>query len=213
MEKWINEGFLKEPADLFKLSEHREAIVAMEGFGEKSYENLMASIENAKTTTVERLLYSIGIPNIGVATAKLITKAFDADMEKIRNATVEELTAISGIGDVMAKAYVDYFVKEENCLQLDHILAEITLEKPETTAEATLEGKTFVITGSVEQFKNRNELKAFIEERGGKVAGSVSKNTDYLINNDNMSSSSKNKTAKELGIPIITETEFLSMTE
>jgi len=213
MEKWINEGFLKEPADLFKLAEHKEAIVAMEGFGEKSYENLMASIENAKTTTVERLLYSIGIPNIGVATAKLITRAFDADMEKICNATVEELTVINGIGEVMAKAYVDYFAKEENRQQLDHILAEITLERPETTAEATLEGKTFVITGSVEQFKNRNELKAYIEERGGKVAGSVSKNTDYLINNDNMSSSSKNKTAKELGIPIITETEFLSMTE
>ena len=213
MEKWINEGFLKEPADLFKLEEHKEAIVAMEGFGEKSYENLMASIENAKTTTVERLLYSIGIPNIGVATAKLIARAFDADMEKIRNATVEELTSINGIGEVMARAYVDYFSKEENRLQLDHILAEITLEKPEITAVATFAGKTFVITGSVEQFKNRNELKAYIEERGGKVAGSVSKNTDYLINNDNMSSSSKNKTAKELGIPIITETEFLAMTE
>ena len=213
MEKWINEGFLKEPADLFKLAEHKDAIVAMEGFGEKSYENLMASIENAKTTTVERLLYSIGIPNIGVATAKLISKAFDADIEKISHATVVELMEINGIGEVMAKAYMDYFAKEENRQQLEHILAEITLEKPEVTAEATLEGKTFVITGSVEQFKNRNELKAFIEERGGKVAGSVSKNTDYLINNDNMSSSSKNKTAKELGIPIITETEFLSMTE
>ena len=211
MEKWINEGFLKEPADLFHLAEHKDAIVAMEGFGEKSYENLMSSIEKAKTTTVERLLYSIGIPNIGVATAKLITKAFDADIEKIRNATVVELTEINGIGDVMAQACVDYFAKEENQRQLDHILAEIHLEKPENTAEATLEGKTFVITGSVEQFKNRNELKAYIEERGGKVAGSVSKNTDYLINNDNMSSSSKNKTAKELGIPIITEEDFLEM--
>ncbi len=213
MEKWINEGFLKEPADLFKLAEHKEAIVAMEGFGEKSYENLMASIEKAKTTTVERLLYSIGIPNIGVATAKLITKAFDGDIEKIRHATVVELTEINGIGDVMAKAYVDYFVKEENQQQLDHILAEIKLEKTENTTEVILAGKTFVITGSVEQFKNRNELKAYIEDRGGKVAGSVSKNTDYLINNDNMSSSSKNKTAKELGIPIITENDFLAMTE
>lgn len=213
MEKWINEGFLKEPADLFKLAEHKESIVAMEGFGEKSYENLMSSIEKAKTTTVERLLYSIGIPNIGVATAKLIAKAFDADIEKIRHATVVELTEINGIGEVMAKAYVDYFAKEENQQQLDHILAEIKLEKPENTTEDILAGKTFVITGSVEQFKNRNELKAYIEDRGGKVAGSVSKNTDYLINNDNMSSSSKNKTAKELGIPIITESEFLAMTE
>ncbi len=213
MEKWINEGFLKEPADLFKLSEHKEAIVTMEGFGEKSYENLMASIEKAKTTTVERLLYAIGIPNIGVATAKLITKAFDADIERIRHATAEELTEISGIGEVMARAYVDFFAKEEIQQQLDHILAEVHLEKTERTAEASLEGKTFVVTGSVEQFKNRNELKAYIEERGGKVAGSVSKNTDYLINNDNMSSSSKNKTAKELGIPIITEEEFLAMVQ
>ena len=213
MEKWINEGFLTEPADLFQLAKHKDAIVNMEGFGEKSYENLTASIEKARTTTVERLLYGIGIPNIGVATAKLITKAFDADIEKIRYATVVELAEINGIGEVMAKGYVDYFAKAENQQQLDHILAEIRLEKTESTAEATLEGKTFVVTGSVFQFKNRNELKAYIEERGGKVAGSVSKNTDYLINNDNMSSSSKNKTAKELGVPIITEQEFLAMVQ
>lgn len=213
MEKWINEGFLTEPADLFKLARYKDAIMNMEGFGEKSYENLTASIEKARTTTAERLLYSIGIPNIGVATAKLITKAFDADIEMIRHATVEELTEINGIGEVMAMAYVEYFAKEENQKQLDHILAEIQLEKTESTAEATLEGKTFVVTGSVFQFKNRNELKAYIEDRGGKVAGSVSKNTDYLINNDNMSSSSKNKTAKELGIPIITEEEFLAMVQ
>ena len=213
MEKWINEGFLTEPADLFKLAAHKEAIVTMEGFGEKSYENMIASIEKAKTTTVERLLYSLGIPNIGVATAKLITKAFEADIEKIRYATAVELTGINGIGDVMADAYVEFFAKEENQKQLDHILEEIRLEKPESAAEASLTGKTFVVTGSVFEFKNRNELKAFIEGRGGKVAGSVSKNTDYLINNDNMSSSSKNKTAKELGIPIITEKEFLSMLE
>jgi len=213
MEKWINEGFLTEPADLFQLAQHKNAIVNMEGFGEKSYENLSASIEKARTTTAERLLYAIGIPNIGVATAKLITKAFDGDMEKIRHAEVAELTEISGIGEVMAKGYADYFAKEENQQQLDHILAEVKLEKTESTAEATLDGKNFVVTGSVFQFKNRNELKAYIEERGGKVAGSVSKNTDYLINNDNMSSSSKNKTAKELGIPIITEEEFLAMVE
>ena len=211
MEKWINEGILKEPADLFQLAAHREQIVTMEGFGEKSYENLISAIEKAKTTTVERILYSIGIPNIGVATAKLISKSFDEDIEKIRSATVVELTAINGIGEVMAQAYVDYFAKEENQKQLDHILAEIYLEKSSSDAEAVFEGKTFVITGSVTQFKNRNELKAYIEERGGKVAGSVSKNTDYLINNDNMSSSSKNKTAKELGIPIITEEEFLAL--
>ena len=213
MEKWINEGFLKEPADLFHLSEHKEAIVSMEGFGVKSYDNLIASIEKARTTTVERLLYSIGIPNIGVATAKLITRVFDSDIDRIRHATVDELMAINGIGEVMAQAYVEYFAKEENRQQLDHILDEVVLIKTERTVTASLEGKTFVVTGSVTQFKNRNELKAYIEERGGKVAGSVSRNTDYLINNDNLSSSSKNKTAKELGIPIITELEFLEMVQ
>jgi len=213
MEKWINEGFLKEPADLFHLSEHKEAIVSMEGFGVKSYDNLIASIEKARTTTVERLLYSIGIPNIGVATAKLITRMFDSDIDRIRHATVDELMAINGIGEVMAQAYVEYFAKEENRQQLDHILDEVVLIKTERTVTASLEGKTFVVTGSVTQFKNRNELKDYIEERGGKVAGSVSRNTDYLINNDNLSSSSKNKTAKELGIPIITELEFLEMVQ
>lgn len=211
MEKWINEGFLSEPADLFKLAEHRETIVAMEGFGEKSYENMMTSIEKARTTTVERLLYSLGVPGIGVATAKVIAKAFGGDVEKMRHATAVELTGINGIGEVMAQDYVDYFADKTKQEQLDHILAEIRLEQVVSTAETVLEGKTFVITGSVLQFKNRNELKAFIEERGGKVAGSVSKNTDYLINNDNMSSSSKNKAAKELSIPIITEEEFLAM--
>jgi DNA ligase (NAD+) len=211
IEKWINEGILHEPADLFRLKEHKDAIVAMEGFGEKSYENIVASVEKAKSTSVERILYAIGVPNIGVATAKLIAKAFDYEIEKIRRATVVELMEINGIGEVMAAAYVDYFAKEENQKQLDHILAEVILEKPVQTAEAVFDGKTFVITGSVTQFKNRNELKAYIEERGGKVAGSVSKNTDYLINNDNTSSSSKNKTAKELGVPIITEEEFLAL--
>ena len=213
IEKWINEGFLKELADLFHLAKYKDSIVEMEGFGEKSYENLMASIEKARITTIERLLYSIGIPNIGVATAKMIARAFDYDVEQIRNATIEQLTNINGIGTVMAKAYVDYFAKEENQKQLDHILSEITLEKQESKEEAVLEGKTFVITGSVTKFKNRNELKAYIEERGGKVASSVSKNTSYLINNDNTSSSSKNKTARELGIPIITEEEFLMKVE
>ena len=209
IEKWINEGFLKEPADLFHLSQYKDKIIEMEGFGEKSYENLTVSIEKARITTVERLLYSIGIPNVGVATAKVIAKAFDYDIEKIRNAKAEELTNINGIGTVMANAYVEYFGKEENQKQLDHILKEITLEKQESKEDAVLEGKTFVITGSVTKFKNRNELKAYIEERGGKVASSVSKNTSYLINNDSTSSSSKNKTARELGIPIITEEEFL----
>lgn len=209
MEKWMNEGFLHEPADLFRLGKHHETIVQMEGFGEKSYENLMASIEKARKTTAARLLYSLGIPNIGVATAKLICKEFKQDIEKIRHAKTEELTAINGIGEVMAQAYTAYFGKEENQAQLDEILKEVEIEKEQETKTASLDGMTFVVTGSVEQFKNRSELKAYIEERGGKVAESVSKNTNYLINNDTASNSSKNKKARELGIPILSETEFL----
>lgn len=211
MEKWMNEGFLHEPADLFRLERHREAIVQMEGFGEKSYENMMASIEKARKTTAARLLYSLGIPNIGVATAKLICKEFKQDIEKIRHAETEELTAINGIGEVMAQAYTAYFAKEENQAQLDEILKEVEIEKEQETEAASFGGMTFVVTGSVEQFKNRSELKAYIEERGGKVAESVSKNTNYLINNDTASNSSKNKKARELGIPILSETEFLRL--
>ncbi len=211
MEKWMNEGFLHEPADLFRLERHREAIVQMEGFGEKSYENMVASIEKARKTTAARLLYSLGIPNIGVATAKLICKEFKQDIEKIRHAETEELTAINGIGEVMAQAYTAYFAKEENQAQLDEILKEVEIEKEQEAEAASFDGMTFVVTGSVEQFKNRSELKAYIEERGGKVAESVSKNTDYLINNDTASNSSKNKKARELGIPILSETEFLNL--
>ncbi len=211
MEKWMNEGFLHEPADLFRLERHREAIVQMEGFGEKSYENMVASIEKARKTTAARLLYSLGIPNIGVATAKLICKEFKQDIEKIRHAETEELTAINGIGEVMAQAYTAYFAKEENQAQLDEILKEVEIEKEQEAEAASFDGMIFVVTGSVEQFKNRSELKAYIEERGGKVAESVSKNTNYLINNDTTSNSSKNKKARELGIPILSETEFLNL--
>ena len=183
----------------------------MEGFGEKSYENMVASIEKARKTTAARLLYSLGIPNIGVATAKLICKEFKQDIEKIRHAETEELTAINGIGEVMAQAYTAYFAKEENQAQLDEILKEVEIEKEQEAEAASFDGMIFVVTGSVEQFKNRSELKAYIEERGGKVAESVSKNTDYLINNDTTSNSSKNKKARELGIPILSETEFLNL--
>ncbi len=211
MEKWINAGILKEPADLFRLSEHKETILRMEGFGEKSYENMIASVEKARTASAERLLYALGVPGIGVATAKLIANAFLGDIEKIRSATAEELMQINGIGEIMAQAYAEYFKKKENQEQLEHILEQIRLEQKNSDAEKIFEGKTFVITGSVLRFRNRNELKAYIEERGGKVSGSVSKNTDYLINNDTASSSSKNKAAKELGIPILSEDEFLAL--
>lgn len=210
IEKWINCGMLHQPPDLFRLGQYKDEIVNMEGFGEKSYENLTAAIETARTTTPARLLYSLGVPNIGVATAKLIAKEFSQDIEKMRHATLEELVAINGIGLSIAQTYVDYFAKEENQKMLDELLTEVVFEQTKSS-QAVFEGKTFVITGSVTQFKNRNELKELIEEKGGKVAGSVSKNTSYLINNDSMSNSSKNKSAKELDIPIITEEEFLQL--
>lgn len=214
LEKFIANGFIHSYADIFHLENHREAIVGMEGFGEKSYANLIQSIDRARNTTLPRVVYSLGIPNIGVANAKLICRFFDHDIEKIRSSSEEEIASIEGLGEVIAKAVVDYFAEEENQKMLDALLSELTIEQPQESAEGqSLEGKTFVITGSVNHFANRNELKAFIEERGGKVTGSVTKKTDYLINNDTTSSSSKNKKAKELEIPILSEEDFLALVQ
>ena len=186
----------------------------MEGFGEKSCQNLLSSIERARKTTLPRLIYALGIANIGLANAKVICKAFQYDLEKIRKASAEEVALIDGIGPVIAGTFAEYFAKEENQKALDLLLRELELEIPQVSAETQkLAGKVFVITGSVEHFANRNELKALIEQLGGKVTGSVSAKTDYLINNDAASNSSKNKKARELGIPVITEEEFLEMTE
>lgn len=214
LEKFLASGFIHSFSDMFHLERHKDAIVEMEGFGEKSYANLMQSIERARTTTLPRMIYSLGIPNIGVANAKLICKFFDYDIERIRYSTVEELASIEGLGDVIAGAVVGYFADDTNQKQVDELLQELTIEQPEESTEnQTFAGKTFVITGSVYQFANRNELKAYIEERGGKVTGSVTKKTDYLINNDTASNSSKNKKAKELNIPILSEEDFMGLTE
>ncbi|MCD7954926.1 MAG: NAD-dependent DNA ligase LigA [Lachnospiraceae bacterium] len=212
LEKLIGRGFLHSFADIFHLSDYRDEIVGMEGFGDKSCENLIRSIEKARSTTLPRLLYGLGIPNIGVANAKLICRFFDYDLVRIRQASAEELSEIEGLGGVIAASVVDYFANEKNKLALDALLGELQIEKPaaDDTAQS-LAGKTFVVTGSVEHFANRSELKTFIEERGGKVTGSVTGKTDFLINNDTMSSSSKNRKAKELGIPILSETDFLAM--
>ena len=211
LEKFIQQGFIKDFADIFKLAAHKDVMVTMDGFGEKSYNNLMASIEKAKTVDAPHLIYSLCIPNIGLSTAKLICKYYDEDIERIRHATVEELVNINGIGEIIAQAYSDYFAQEKHNRVLDELLEVVTLVKQETTDDShRFDGQTFVITGSVNHFKNRNELKAYIEDRGGKVAGSVSSNTSYLINNDATSASSKNKKAKSLNIPIITEEEFLA---
>ena len=214
LEKFLASGFIHSFADMFHLERHKDTIVEMEGFGEKSYANLIQSIERARTTTLPRLIYSLGIPNIGVANAKLICKFFDYDVERIRHSTVEELASIEGLGDVIAGAVVCYFADEINQKSLDALLQELIIEQPEENTENQIfAGKTFVITGSVYQFANRNEMKAYIEERGGKVTGSVTKKTDYLINNDTASNSSKNKKAKELNIPILSEDDFMRLTE
>ncbi len=212
LEKFIAAGFIHSYADIFHLDRHREAIVSMEGFGEKSYENLMAAVKKASHTNLVRVVYGIGVAGIGLANAKMLCRSFDYDFERMRHATEEELTAIDGIGAVLADAWIAYFASEKNAKLVDDLLAELTIEKvSENTEAAVFAGMTFVITGTVEHFANRKELQAAIEARGGKATGSVTAKTTYLINNDVTSNSSKNKKAKELGIPIISEQDFLNM--
>ncbi len=212
LEKMIGRGYIHEFADLFHLSDHRDEIVKMEGFGEKSYENLMMSIENARNTTLPRVIYSLGISNIGLANAKMICREYQYNVEKMRQATVEELSGINGIGPVIAQSFVDYFADEENSRRFDHLLKELRIEKEAAeNEEQVLEGQVFVITGSVEHFANRAELKELIEAKGGKVTGTVTSKTSYLINNDTTSGSSKNKKARELNVPVISEEEFLAL--
>ena len=214
LEKFIARGFIRKVDDIFHLERYADEIREMEGFGEKSCDNLLRSIETARDTTLPRLLYGLGIAGIGLANAKLICKAFQNQPEKIRHATAEEIAEIPGMGEVLAGAYVSYFAKEENAQLFQRLLKEVTIPEPrEETKTQLLEGKTFVITGSVQFFKNRAEVKEVIEGLGGKVTGSVTSKTDYLINNDVTSTSSKNKKANELGVPIISEEEFRKMAE
>lgn len=211
IEKLIAQGMIKELADLFHLEPFKDTIISMEGFGEKSFNNLMSSIQKAKSVTLGKFIYSLGIPNIGLSNAKLISKSFGHDIERVRQVSEEDLMDISGIGDVIAHFFVEYFKEADNNRIVDDLLKEVSFVKEEVSEAQIFENMNFVITGSVEHFSNRNEVKEVIESKGGKVTGSVTSKTNYLINNDNMSSSSKNKKAKELGIPIITEAEFLEM--
>ena len=211
LEKFIAAGFIHEFDDMFHLDRHRDAIVTMEGFGEKSYENLIAAAKTASHTTLPRLIFGLGIAGIGLANAKMICRHFDFDLDAMRKADAEELCAIDGIGGVLADAWVTYFNNDKNNEILDHLLADLTFANEARSEEQTLTGKTFVITGSVEHFANRKELQEKIESLGGKAAGSVSAKTSYLINNDVTSNSSKNKKARELGIPILSEADFLKM--
>lgn len=212
IEKLIAKGLVKELADIFHIENFKEEITKMEGFGEKSFNNLVNSVNKARKATASRLLYSLGIPNIGLSNAKLICKKFNDNWSKINSATFEELIEISGIGDVMANNYISFFKDERKQIIINDVLKEVEIEKAEeNTLSQIFENISFVITGSVERFKNRDELKQVIENYGGKVTGSVTSKTNYLINNDNTSNSSKNKKAKELEIRIITEEEFLDM--
>ncbi len=212
LEKFIVRGFVKDFTDIFHLERYGEEIKDMEGFGEKSYENLLNSIENARNTTLPKLVYSLGIANIGLANAKVICKALDYAPERFFDVTVEELSEISGVGGVIAGTFTDYFSDENHREIFTRLLQEVHIPKEEISGEGGIfENMNFVITGSVEHYANRNEVKAVIEENGGKVTGTVTSKTNYLINNDIHSKSSKNKKAAELGVPIISEQDFLEM--
>ena len=211
LEKFIAMGFIHEFADIFQLGRHKDAIIQMEGFGEKSYENLILSLDKARNTTLSRVIYSLGIPGIGLANAKVICRHFKDDLSSVRQASMEEISAIDGIGPVLAGNIYSYFHDKENNQKLDRLMGFLILHAEAASQTQIFAGVTFVITGSVTHFANRNEMKALIESLGGKVTGSVTGKTTYLINNDTMSNSSKNKKAKELGIPIISEEEFLKL--
>lgn len=215
LEKFIAAGFIHKFADLFHLDQHQDAIVQMEGFGQRSFDNLMNSVKNAAHTNLPRVIYGLGIAGIGLANAKMLCRKFRFDFDAMRHASYDDLIEIDGIGDVLAKAWIEYFASEKNNALVDELLAELTIEKEELPSEeeAVFAGKTFVITGSLEHFSNRKALQELIESKGGKAAGSVSAKTSYLINNDTASNSSKNKKAKELGIPILSETDFLKLLE
>lgn len=213
LEKFIAKGFIHDFGDVFEIVKHREEIVTMEGFGEKSYDNLIASIDKAKETTLAKVIYSLGISNIGLSNARVICRHFDDDLDKIRTAEEEEISAIDGIGPVIAKSLTKYFKDPENNRKLDHLLGYLHINKEEVSENQTLAGMNFVITGSLEHFSNRGEAKKLIESLGGKVTGTVTGKTNYLINNDTTSNSSKNKKARELGIPILSEEDFIKMTE
>lgn len=209
LEKFVDAGFIHEFADIYHLDKYKDEIVTMEGFGEKSYDNIVASVEASRKAEPAAVLYGLGIPHIGVSNAKMLCKAFDQDLDKVRNATVDDLVVIDGMAEKRAVPFVEYFQNKENSDALDRLLDELEIIKPEVSGEQNMDGLSFVITGSLNSFENRDALKRYIEDRGGSAKGTVSKATNYLINNDINSNSSKNKKAKELGIEIITEEEVL----
>ena len=213
LEKFIARGFIHDFGDIIEISRYKDEIVEMEGFGQKSYDNLMESLERAKETTLPRVIYSLGIANIGLANAKVICRHFDNDLDRIRHASLEEVSDIDTIGPVIAGNLVAYFRDEDNDRRLDHLMSFLHIQEDSPKQEQIFEGMNFVITGSLVHFGNRSEAKELIESLGGKVTGSVTKKTNYLINNDIQSNSSKNKKARELGIPILSEEDFQKLAE
>ena len=213
LEKFLSKGFIKSDSDLFHLDRFKDEIINMDGFGKRSYEKLIAALDEAKNTTVSRFLYSLGIAGIGSANAKMIAKYFDNDIDRIISASKDDLLEIEGIGEVLANSIADFFKSEKNIENVESLRKILKFEKEESGGGDKLSGKVCVITGSLEHFSNRNELKELIEKNGGKVSGSVSSKTNYLINNDTASNSSKNKKAKELGVEIISEEDFLKLLE
>lgn len=211
LEKFISRGYIHTFADIFHLDQYKEEIQKMEGFGEKSYKKLTESIEKARTTTLPRVIYSLGIAGIGLANAKVICRELKYDVESLLKVSEEELNEIQGVGEVLAKAFVGYFADAKHVENFRRLLNELTILEETVTKQQIFEGVNFVITGSVKHFANRGEVKELIESLGGKVTGSVTSKTNYLINNDVTSTSSKNKKANELGIPIISEETFLEL--
>ncbi len=212
LEKFIDRGFIKNYTDLYHLNNYEDEIVGMDGFGRKSYDNIIESVEKSRTVTLDHVIYALGIGGIGLANARLVSRHCNEDPETVADITIEELMSIDGIGDVLAQSFREYFDDVNNRRLYNELLAELRLQKEVRDTSSPVAGKTFVITGSVNHFTNRDELKAFIETLGGKTTGSVSAKTDYLINNDVTSNSSKNKKARELGIPVISEEEFIKLT-
>lgn len=212
LEKFIDRGFIKNYTDLYHLNDYEDEIVGMDGFGRKSYDNIIESVEKSRTVTLDHVIYALGIGGIGLANARLVSRHCNEDPEAVADITIEELMSVDGIGDVLAQSFREYFDDVNNRRLYNELLAELKLQKEVRDTSSPVAGKTFVITGSVSHFTNRDELKAFIETLGGKTTGSVSAKTDYLINNDVTSNSSKNKKARELGIPVISEEEFMKLT-
>lgn len=217
LEKFIGCGFIHDYVDLFHLDRYADEIMSMEGFGEKSYNKLITAINNARKSNLVRVIFGLGIENIGLSNAKMIVKAFKGEdnndtIRKILNANVEELTSIDGVGEVIASGFVRFFSNEANLNLFNRLLDELELEEVvDNQVSDILQGKVLVVTGTVNIFPNRNAIKELVETLGGKVTGSVTSKTDYLINNDSKSQSTKNKTAAKLGVPVITEEEFIRL--